>query len=40
MKEVCKNCQYCHPTYKGGYCEIKNKKIKLSAKCDSWKEKR
>ena len=28
MKEICKNCIHHKPTYKGGICEVKNKKTK------------
>jgi len=40
MKEICKNCIHCHPTYKGGMCEIKNKKIKLNGSCEEWRSKK
>ena len=33
MKEICKNCIHCKPTYKGGRCEIKNKKVRMSGEC-------
>ncbi len=36
MKEVCKNCGHCKPTYKGGICEVKGKKVKLSGTCERW----
>lgn len=36
MKEVCKNCGHCKPTYKGGTCEVKGKKVKLSGTCERW----
>lgn len=40
MKESCKNCMSCRPTYKGGYCEIKRKKVKLSGTCEDHTPKR
>lgn len=40
MREICKNCCYCKPTYKGGRCEIKHKKIKLQGTCEDWRPKR
>ena len=39
MKEICKNCSHCKPTYKGGQCEIKKKKVKLQGSCDRWSPK-
>lgn len=39
MKEICKNCAHCKPSYKGGVCEISEKKVKLSATCESWRAK-
>jgi len=38
-KEICKNCAHCHPSYKGGMCELKQKKTKLSATCEKWRAK-
>lgn len=40
MKEICKNCAKCKPTYKGGYCEDKMKKVRLSGTCEYWCPKR
>lgn len=40
MKEICKNCGNCRPTYKGGYCEKDGKRVKLSGTCEEWREKR
>jgi hypothetical protein len=37
MKEICKNCTHCSPTYKGGYCVVKDKKVKVSGTCDKWR---
>ena len=37
MKEICKNCEHCKPTYKGGRCEVKNKKVKLQGTCEDWR---
>lgn len=40
-KEICKNCDHCKPTYKGGYCEKTGKKVSMSkGTCDSWSPKR
>ena len=40
MKEICKNCESCGPTYKGGFCSKKKKKVKLSGTCEDWREKK
>lgn len=40
MKEICKNCVHCKPTYKGGSCEKKGKKVRLSGTCDNWETKK
>ena len=41
MKEICKNCAYCSPTYKGGICSQTGKKVKLTkGTCDDWIPKR
>lgn len=40
MKEICKNCLHCKPTYKGGACEWKEKKVKLSGTCEEWRPKK
>ena len=40
MKEICKNCLHCKPTYKGGACEWKGKKVKLSGTCEEWRPKK
>lgn len=41
MKEICKNCAHCKPSYKSYYCDrsAKHKKTKLTATCEEWKEK-
>ena len=41
MKEICKNCENCKPTYKGYYCDNdkKKKKVKLQGTCDCFREK-
>ena len=39
MKETCKNCAHCKPSYKSGVCEITGKKTKQSATCESWRAK-
>lgn len=36
MKEICKNCEHYKPTYKGGRCEVKEKKVKQKDTCDRW----
>ena len=35
MKEICKNCTHCKPSYKHGVCELTKKKTKQSATCDN-----
>jgi hypothetical protein len=40
MKEICKNCKHCSPTYKGGHCALKGKKVKLSGSCEKWEGKK
>lgn len=40
MKETCKNCEYCSPTYKGVYCNRKKKKVKAADSCENWSEKK
>lgn len=27
MKEICKNCCHCKPTYKGGVCELEKEML-------------
>lgn len=40
MKEICKNCEHCRPTYKGVHCEKKGKKVKTQGTCeDFWPKK-
>lgn len=42
-KEICKNCEHCSPSYKGGVCNKngKNKKVKYSdTACEHYAEKR
>ena len=40
MKEICKNCTHCKPTYKGGLCEKTGKKTKLTKEgCEDWRPK-
>ena len=36
MKETCKTCKHCCPSYKGYVCEVKNKRTKLSGGCEKW----
>jgi len=40
-KEICKNCEYCNPSYKGGVCRKggKEKKVKYSGTCKDWRGK-
>ena len=40
-KEICKNCEYCNPSYRGGICHKggKEKKVKYSGTCKDWSEK-
>jgi AcrR family transcriptional regulator len=40
MKQTCKDCEHCKPTYKGGMCELKRKKVKLSGTCEDWRKKK
>jgi hypothetical protein len=40
MKEICKNCVHCKPTYKGQLCELTGKKVKRDSTCENWREKR
>ena len=40
MKEICKNCIHNKPTYKGGICEVKNKKTKQQGACEEWRPKK
>ena len=37
---ICKNCGNCGPTYKGGYCRQKDKKVKMSGTCEEWRAKK
>ena len=41
MKEICRNCEHCKPTYKAYYCDVspKKKKVKLQGSCAEWTEK-
>lgn len=32
--DTCKNCVHCGPTYKGGWCRLKDKKVKLNGSCE------
>lgn len=38
MKEICKNCIHCKPTYKSYYCDksTRKKKVKLQETCMEW----
>ena len=35
-KEICKNCEYARPTYKGIACELKKKKVKMQGTCEKF----
>lgn len=37
MKEICKNCVHCKPSYKHGICEITQKKTKQTGTCENWR---
>ena len=39
MKEICKNCTHCKPTYKGQLCEKTGKKVKQKDTCEDWHQK-
>ena len=39
MKEICKNCTHCKPTYKGSICELNRKKTKQQGTCENWRAK-
>ena len=41
MKNTCKNCKYCNPSYKSYVCckDSRQKKVKLTDKCEKWKVK-
>ena len=41
MKNTCKTCKHCHPTYKGYVCckDNRQKRVKLKDTCGEWKEK-
>ncbi len=40
MKEICKNCENCKPSYKKYTCDVTKKRTKLTDTCDDWREKR
>lgn len=40
MKEECKNCAHARPTYKGVWCEMKDKRVKTRDTCEDFKGKR
>jgi hypothetical protein len=41
MKEICKNCEHCKPTYKSYYCgRDKAKKTRLQDTCEKWERKK
>lgn len=39
MKEICKNCTHCKPSYKRDVCEITGKKTKQTGTCENWRAK-
>ena len=39
MKEICKNCKNCTPTYKGQICEVTRKKTRQQDTCENWRRK-
>lgn len=41
MKDTCKTCKHCHPSYKSNVCckDNRQKKVKLNDSCKDWKEK-
>ena len=38
-KEICKNCQSCRASYKGGLCMRTKKRVKYTDTCDEYTEK-
>ena len=38
MQETCKTCEHCKPTYKGGACELKGKRVKMTGTCEKWEK--
>ena len=42
MKEICKNCASCQPTYKGYMCmkSAKGKKTRAQGTCEDFRPKR
>lgn len=38
-KEICKNCMSCRPSYKSGWCSLKEKRVKYTDTCDEYTEK-
>lgn len=40
MKEICKNCEWAKPTYKGYICGKTKKKTKNAGTCESFSGKR
>ena len=39
MADTCKNCANASPTYKGVWCNRKDKKVKSSGTCESYRRK-
>ena len=47
MRQICKNCDYCHPSYKSYVCAFHKrigvgdvKKVSANGTCQHWKEKK
>lgn len=41
MKEICKNCLHCKPSYKHSVCEDKNgARVRLTETCENWRPKK
>lgn len=39
MADTCKNCVHCRPSYKGGHCSLKDKKVKYTGSCGEHRRK-
>ena len=40
MKQTCKNCIHCLPSYNSGFCVYKGRKTKLKNTCERWEKKK
>lgn len=38
-KPTCRNCAHCTASYKGGYCELKGRRIKYAGTCPDHRRK-